>query len=339
MAFFQLIVLLATCCLAPAKPVTKPDHATLRRLSLLHQDTVTDQPSTRGQDEGGCGFLDLPKRFFLSQRTNDPMAKSGVFESADGGSFLSWTQDLFAVHYSVVNFFVDSRLLFRAEVVDDDQVQIGRKLTMREKTRKDFTVISFKDCEDVLLYTVFEAKAAPHQMEIYNRGDQLIAWSKTGWSFPDQIQFFDYEEAPIFIAQSPMISDQHHPTVGDAKRSDIATWEVDFLQGYNSNCSLIIPQYRWVLAAAVQERAIRDAAGRNSDGSIKEPEVYWWFMLMSYLFAAVFIGALLGICCCAYRLVYPARYEEVTNPFLKDGSVYGSLEQKPWGGAPVGQVS
>jgi len=341
MAALWLLATLATSGVALAKPLTKPGIEPLRPLSLLRQpsfsSTVTAQPATRGQDELSCGFLDLPKDFFLSQRTNDPLAKSGVWESDDGGTFVSWTQDLFAFHYSIVNFFVDSRLLFRAETVDDDLVQIGRELTMRKKTRKDFTVISLKDCDDVLLYTIFEAIAKPHQIEIYNRADQLVAWSKNGYSFPDQLHFYDHEEAPIFISQSPMISDSISPSSGDAKRSDIATWQVEFLQGYNSNSSLVLPQNRWVLAAAVQERAIRDAAGRTANGGVEEPPVYWWFMVMSFGFFALFVGALIGVCCCAYRLVYPRRYEEVTNPFLKDGSVYGALEQKPWGGAPAGQ--
>lgn len=318
----------AWAAVAPSRP--SPLSLTALR---LREGVPTGQPATRGQDEQICGFLDLPEDFFLSQRVSDSMTKSGVWESDAGGTFLTWTQDLFAYKYQTVYFYVDSRLLFKAEVIDNDEIQLGRKLPMRTlKDEKDkWTVIALKDCQDVLLYTLLESNTGRHVAEIYNRADELVAFSRPGATFPDQIHYFDSEKAPIAISQSPMVTDHETPTAGGSHREDVAIWEVQYLHGYNSNSSLVIPQYRWVLGAAIQERAIRSALGRTANGDLEKPSAYFWFLALCIVGILVLAAAVCGCCFRVYRLVYPDRYEEVSNLFLKDSNVYGALEVKPWG--------
>lgn len=308
-------------------------------IALLARPTA--QPPSRGQDSGECGWLTLPEDVFLSPRTSDSFARSGVLESDAGGVFATWQQDLFAWNYQTVYFNVGSKLFVKAEVIENEAVQLpGIQL----QKVKDVNTIAIKDCNNVLLYILRETTKAPYTYKIFNRDDNLIATSEMGEFFTDQIHFYDDEHNPLVIAQSPKIvdgnpepvADNAHPSLGN-----VPSWEVRYLHGYNSSSSLLIEEYRWVIMLAVQERAIR-SADRAADGQVMPSKTFPLFIGISTVFFLV-VTALL--CCCffgVYRLVYPKKNDEVENKYLRDmrlpengppsQQMYGSLKRlpRPW---------
>ncbi|CAK0798963.1 unnamed protein product [Prorocentrum cordatum] len=120
--------------------------------------------------------------------------------------------------------------------------------------------------------------------EIFNQDGELIAMSTciSDSASADQMRFLDAQGNIITVAQSPAIeggyipfqlSDYYGPKVpwhvpaegekdtrhvpGFLQPWDI--WFVDGEPGHPSNSSLLLAQNRWVVAAAIVDRALRDA--------------------------------------------------------------------------------
>lgn len=313
--------------------------AGLRRASAPPPPRPTKQPATRGQDDQTCGWLSLPDDIFLSPKISDKFTKSGSFENRDGATYSAWTQDLFAWDYQTVYFQVDSKLFVKAEVIENEEVQLPGIVLKKERHGPPVSTVVLRDCNNVVMYILREAKGSAHSYNISNRDDVLIASSIQGTYFKDQMQFFDDEGKPIVLAQSPnLIEDRPEGAPGDHGEEyfgRIAPWEVKFIDGYNSSSSLIIPQNRWVIAIAVQVRAIRDAE-RGGDGAVTAPEVFPFFMALVVVGIMVVLALFFCFFLWVYRLVYPKRYDEIENKYLQDQRrMYGSFKYKEQGSRAI----
>jgi hypothetical protein len=299
------------------------------------KETITVQPSTRGQDEGSCGWLDLPERFFMRVKVRENMAMKGDWENDSGAQYVEFVQDLFAWQYETVYFYTGSKLFAKTEVIENEEVQLPSvKLKNAQENEKNFYTIAVKDCNDVLMYVLREKRTSPYLYEIYNRDDQLVAYSEFGSLHVDKMYWYDHLKKPIAIAQSPRLLEKIYRLIDD--RADpyfgnVPTWEIKFLKGYDPTAIVTIMQNRWVIAAAVQERAIRNAA-RGPDGKPKPPEAFPWFVGLTVFFLVVCVGAVAYCFYWIFRLVYPKSYKEVDNKFLKqDKNIYGELVQGRYG--------
>lgn len=293
--------------------------------------TVTVQPSTRGQDEGSCGWLDLPDTFFMRVKVAEHTALKGDWENDSGAQFVEWVQDQFAWQFESVYFYTGSKLFMKTEVIQNEEVQLPSvKLKNAQENAKHVFTIALKDCNDVLMYVLREKRSPPYTYEIYNRDDQLVAYSEFGSLHVDKMYWFDHLHKPIAVSQSPRLVENVYRVIDD--RADpyfgnVPTWEVRFLKGYDPTAIVTIEQNRWVIAAAIQERAIRSAA-RGPDGRPKPPEAFPWFVGLTIFAFAVGVGAIAYCFYWIFRLVYPKSYKEVENKFLKpDKGVYGELVQ------------
>lgn len=276
----------------------------------------TPQPATRGQDEQECGWLALPENIFMSPRISDGFAVSGDIESDTGAIFCTWTQDLFAWEYETVYFNVDTKLFVKAERVDEED-----ELPVEERVKIPYgwNAYVFKDCTGVVLYIVREEKKWPHRVTVSNRADQLVAYSEKAGYFKDQLHFYDDLHAPIAIAQSPMIVEGNPGFIRNGAEDamgGIPTWEVMFVSGYGSNSSLILAQNRWVVALAVQYRAIRGAS-RAKDGSVLPSALRVLSIGVSVAFFVALVLAFFALLVWVYRLVHPPSYPEIENEYLQ----------------------
>lgn len=294
----------------------------------------TDQPPSRGQDELACGALLFPDDVFLAPKVQDGFAKSGDIESGDGAIHASWQQDLFAWDYQTVYFYSTYTasmlnwhpLSVKAEVITNPEFQCpGTKITMMT----GLTTIVLKDCEGVVLYIIRESQKPPFTIDIYNRAEVLVAQSVTGNVFKEQIHFYDHENKPLAIAQSPqVIEGVPNPGLFAAfPRGVIPTWEVRFLSGYDSQSPLLLPDSRWVIILAVQELAIRTAQ-RGPDGAIMEPLTYYIFLALALGALGLFIASLIGVFVYVYRLATSDLSPEEMNPITKKRGFYSAL--KAW---------
>jgi hypothetical protein len=295
----------------------------------------TPQPSSRGQDEGSCGFLMINEdAIFMRPHASDSMARAGGWEDDSGAQRLIWKQDQFAWEYETIYFYVDSKLFLKAEVIENEEVQLPTvRLNNARRHDKEHKVvtIALKDCNDVLLYILREHTGKSHDYEISDRNDELLATSEMGTLDVDQIHWYDTERKPIAIAQSPVVIPgvhRHIDNQADPHFGNVPSWEVMFLSGYNSSSSLLIPEKRFTILAAVQERAIRNAM-RGPDGEVEPSAAFPWFVGLFCLGIFVCIAACFGFLHWVYRLVYPKTFREVENKFLQpDKKIYGSLIQK-----------
>jgi len=294
-------------------------------------NTITVQPSTRGQDEGTCGFLNLPERFFMRVKVAEQMALKGDWENDSGAQYLEFVQDLFAWQYESIYFYIGEKLFMKSEVIENEEVQLPSvKLSNARENEKKVYTMALKDCNDVLMYVLRENRTKPYLYEIFNRDDQLVAYSEFGELHSDKMFWYDHLKKPIAIAQSPRLMEDLHRVIDD--RADpyfgnVPTWEIKFLKGYDPTAVVSIQQNRWVIAAAIQERAIRSAS-RGPGGRPNPPEAFPWFVGLTIFALAVCIGAIAYCFYWIFRLVYPKTHKEVENKFLKqDKAIYGELVQ------------
>lgn len=307
------------------------DRVPIPRYTQNYYVGPTAQPASRGQDEQECGFTTLPEKFRLVPRVQDEMTRMGFFETDQGATLVQWTQSLFGWAYQNIFFNIDDKAFIKVEVLDNDGVdalydELAEEGIETPISNADFNTIVIKDCQDVLLYIFREHRQNINIYEVYNRAFQFLAGSVEGINYQDQIHFYDEHRAPIAIAQSPFVTTMAATTIYKPPDGQVKQWEIEYVGGdMGSNSSLVGEEYRWVLATAVQVRAIREATWAN--GSPEEPGVYSWFLFTWFLVFSLVV--LLGcyLLRFMYFLVYPREMQPaITNPFMKDFRAYGVLE-------------
>lgn len=283
------------------------------------KDTPTGQPPTRGQDEQLCAFVELPDDIMLAPKLSDKLVKHGNWQSIDGAEFVEWSQDLFTWSYDMIYLSTGTKVLAKMEVIHDAETQLpGYRIDLK-KTKEEgkFTTIALKDCSDQLLYVFHEHKDVKHNYRIFNRDEELVAQIVGGNLFYDQMHIYDDKMVPIGITQSPWIVEDsynmHVRNRPDASTGGVPSYELRFISGYNSSSSMLLPQNRWVLAAAVQERACRNAM--RFDGGY--PAAYPWFLGLAIFAGLVLVGGFILILHMIFRCVYPKLYPEIENVFLQ----------------------
>lgn len=173
----------------------------------------------------------------------------------------------------------------------------------------------FTDCENNLMFVANLQREPPGVIQIYDRFGNLEAHSLSD-PVVARHQFVDGNGYLIAAAESPglflNVSRPEPPANGS--RADVLPYALKFSKGGYDNASrLMDDDYRWVLAAAVQIRAVSDAYG------------YWhprtWPILLATFWS---LGALyvLGICyavSCIFKMVYPPRVfvgKHFAGPFM-----------------------
>lgn len=259
----------------------------------------------------------------LAPKVTNFFKKFGYWESPDSATFLSWNQYSFAWDDTTAYFEVDSKLFFKSEaVLYVDEEHLGMRLP--DDINGEFHVVALRDCDGAMLY-VLRAHATMHDLyEIYNRWGQLVASSSNGKHFPDQMQFHDENNTPIAVTQSPIVTvedlEEHIAAAPVEPLGTPEPWEINFVGAqYGSNSSLALSQNRWVIAAAVQDRAIRDA--------MREAPSYGHYLFLFTVCAVVClcIVAMLTVLSMLRRLVdvdMQAEKQRLAepNPFIQDRS-------------------
>lgn len=160
------------------------------------------------------------------------------------------------------------------------------------------------DCEGTLLYVVslWESPGFLKQpttigiIEIYNEPGRLIAYSVRE---PDYHKYLFVEPERGYLlatAESPAIglniTFQDVPT--DPYKGDVRTYGMHFERGgYVGASPLMNEDLRWVIAAAVQARALRDA---HQLLALWQPTfIYWWLQCQPLLFCLLTMVVLLCI--------------------------------------------
>jgi hypothetical protein len=167
------------------------------------------------------------------------------------------------------------------------------------------------DCEGHLLYVVklLQQEAAtllPGGIDVYDRAGTLVAHAMVDYSIA-RYQFVDVNGNLIATAEAPGVGLAISLKNLDPEpyRGSILPYGIEFQRGgYTGASRLLDTDYRWVIAAAVQARALDDA-----HRSI-QPWAPWLLVVAGCMFGALLLVLICCACGAIYRLVYPRGRSE-----------------------------
>lgn len=175
-----------------------------------------------------------------------------------------------------------------------------------------WSTVVILDCEGRLMFVVKLQKSArfPGAVDVYDNEGSLLAHSVTD-VLVERHQFIDTEGYLLATAEAPglgrNVSFQQLPR--DSARGGIFAYELQFEHGgYNGASQLLEEDYRWVLAAVVQLRAIHDGWGENSPALPQILPVAYW------LAAAVLVVAVAGSCLVSNRMLHMKLASPLDSP-------------------------
>lgn len=294
---------------------------------VLHTPEDKAFGGTPGQDRGKCPIVKLPSLMVLKPTESHSTGLSGVWMMPSSSVALaSFGQNFLSNSWDRINVRnLDERLALRAEIKSDEQLQylydwkaqaapqdypaistLMKAFRSENSTRPPIT-ISLSDCEDRLMFVLRlhrdgDALTDPGDIGLYDRLGNLVAYALAD-PLIARYQFVDPMGHRLAVAESPglyqNVSMKDMPRDGD--RGRILPFELQVDAGGYANASrLMDPEWRWILAAAVQLRAIEDA---HSEWPLAMPRplvaIYWVFSVVGLL-------VLLGVCFAMYRVVYPS---------------------------------
>lgn len=326
--------------------------AALRLVAALEArlPPAAGQPPTRGADLQDCasiplpGFLQLTPKYAPNLPPEDRgfFTTSGAWQTPDGAVLVSWVHDLLGWTRRPLLFYSVGKLAFKSvpietatRVASDPGPLDADPETFLPATqdydlwgRPLWDLVFLRDCNSVLQYTIRVHRENADLYEVYDRAGALLTRTGTLEHVADHMYFEDNYGKPIAFAQSPAImgevADVHPDDNGQLSPVAIAKkrpgqfpgmvqpWEIKFVLDGPSNSSLVAPQNRWVLAAAVQERAIR-AAGAAAQISP------WGGMIFSGFVVLVLVSVLIAVylvCRSLFRMVYPPPTHSLKNPYM-----------------------
>lgn len=259
------------------------------------------------------------------------LVHDGSLMTRDKAILLDWSLDLFSWAQPSVRTSYGSKLLYKSEVVKEASDLGGAWLDLWNWARLR-RVVALKDCDGVVMYVFRVRRGEEaHEpagdgnvdhshncdYEIYNQDGEMVAMStcNSDSDVADQMRFLDFQGNIITVAQSPAIeggyipfelSDYYGPKVpwhvpvegekdtrhvpGFLRPWDI--WFVDGEPGHPSNSSLLLAQNRWVVVAAIVDRALRDA-WEETDWSSRPAGYVYFAGVAARAGALALLGALL----------------------------------------------
>jgi len=290
----------------------------------------TALPSTAAQDENRCGLLKLSENVRLETSPQSFWHRQGLWRTSQGGELGQWRQNLFS--QDPQTFHLDAAAgahpSIRAELRSaEDLASLYNVKPLQgpamQREDKSQVTMALTDCDGELLFILREiAGGLPTSIEVYGRDGRLLATTLVDLDRP-LLRFVDPEMRLIATAESPSLgANLTLAALRDVpSEAGIYPWEVHFeKEPYSNSSQLLKENLRWVVATAVQVRAIRDAT-RAAQKAGEEPSYITgreWYTGSMSLVAVLCVGLLLGSLFLVFRLVYPlAVKNEITNTFLK----------------------
>jgi len=160
--------------------------------------------------------------------------------------------------------------------------------------------VALTDCSGDLLFVVrlnVSTPLFPGGVTVYDRSGTLVATSLTNSLLPYH-QFIDTQGYVLGTAQAPELNSTipFESLPKDAYRGGMLTYHLKFAEGNYVNASRLLDQdFRWVLAAAVQLRALQDARSVWSPWLPQALPVLYW------IFAGLLAFMAAGTCLFVYR--------------------------------------
>lgn len=249
-----------------------------------------------------------------AEGADSQFAQSGVWETLNGATFVTWKQSSMSFKRAPALLYVDTKLFVKMQFLDRYD---SPGMILQGCNRGDSYITALRDCIGKLMYVLCSPKDRPDVYQVYNSLGELVAYSSDEEpTVPGFMRFRDHSKALLASALPPR---------GLSKKGmgRVDPYEVWFVEESESNSSLSLMQNRWVVMATIQDRALRLAH--------KPPSPVVQVLLVSmYLLPIILAAAFMySGCRFIYKLVYPdlARGSE-KHPFLDSYLGYGALVER-----------
>lgn len=282
----------------------------------------TPLPSTVAQDSLRCPLLKLPANLSLSVARTSWATRHGVWRTDMGAELARWRQDFLAADSQGIRIeALGSRgITARLEIRTDEELAnvygwgtpSGWATGIGAQGPPTGGVnMALMDCDGHLLFVFRERAEDRHPFDIYGRDNRLLASSVVDYDRP-RVRFVDGNRYLIATAEAPGVGANYTTALMQRVPSEdgIYSWGMRFEAGPYANSSQFLEEdYRWVLAVAVQARAVREAMRAN-------PGLYngeWMHTALIYVIMISMIVVVTVLLFLAKGLIYPnpARAEAV----------------------------
>lgn len=304
--------------------------------------------TTWAQDSLRCPLIKLPQNVSLISNGSWAGGLSGVWRSSDNSmTFASWQQNHLTLNRNGRKLYVydlDRRLslVSRPTTVGELETDSGFRVLEPPESlpalssiiadwadaRGEVRVVAptqpgsfaVQDCVGRLLFVVslIDLVARPGEVAVYDSSGGLAAYG-----IPDPLigsyQFVDSQGYQLALAQLPSFGNRAS-MIESLPSGSILPYDISFRPGGYSNSSrLLESSFRWVLAAALQLRAVQDAkAGWAPQAAA---------LTRRYVIGFSVAAAVLLLCCCGALCRWGCRRHEpkpqaalATLPAMTPGS-------------------
>lgn len=274
---------------------------------------LQDFQSTPGQDALRCPILKLPSEVYLQNHAALP---KGSWKNGVGATLATWN----GLDMIKINSLASEKLALQAKMLSGQWLEKMYGWVSNPPYLQDPKGVyeALIDCDGRLMYVVqlssiIENSLAPgHPIQIYGPNGKLLAASLSDRTV-ERISFVDLNGALLATAESPgLYSNFSRSSVITASNGIPLSYQIDFESGGYFNASRFLEEeYRWVIASAVQVRAVWLSGYTASDSTFS-----------ALMAVEIWIGIILVICILGcmmwgiYRLVYP------DPSFIYDPKIY-----------------
>lgn len=286
-----------------------------RELGLLDRGSryriEQDQGHKSVEDAEGCPAIALQNSIlWLTPQVDEEMVRSGAWTTKDGGMLVKYTLDLFAYSFETIYLHLDHELFaVITPRVNFDKTMISNNVTG----------FAIENCHREKMFEMTElSKYEAYAHKMYDKDGKLLAYSEESKLVPGRLEFFDADNKPLAISQSPAITN----TTGNVLAKDsnshgmerVSPYETEFI--VNNSSILGRPENRWLIMAAVTSQALRNAM-RAPNGKVVTPAAFLWFQVLSVIFLLLIGIIFLSSLFCIYRCVYPLEVVDIQNTYLQ----------------------
>lgn len=274
--------------------------------------------STPAQDEQRCKILKLPDDMQLVSEYQSWRRMTGAWLSHNNVRLGAWTQSHVSSSYDTVyvNSDVDQGLALQASVKSAEEMRYLYGWRAQPEPQPGVN-IPLVDCDQRLMFVIHQRATELREMDIYAPDGSLLASSLVDWNI-ERIQFVASDGFLIATAESPAVfaNISRDALGGDPTKGNVLPYGIHFeVGGYADASRLLDTEYHWVIASAIQMRAILLAEQMDVVDGIPRPTAVSIIAVLVWLSLALGGFACCGLLLCIHRAVYPREIGE--NPFFR----------------------
>lgn len=267
---------------------------------------------TWAQQEQRCGNLVLPAKLYLKTHMAAGLQRSGSWLTDGNAILATWVQNLLRWSPEKVFYYRGANMLFKTETLSPP---VNTSLNAS---------VHVQDCESVDVYTMGVKGKHQYEYDIFDHSGGIAAQGRYSTAVQGQLLFTDTWGAPLAVARAITFPGSRLASGGINEDVPTASslWELQFYGITTTNSTITSADQRWIIAAAVQDQALRVAEqnGPPSDWGSVYTVIYLSTLIAAMLFVVAGVRFI-------FRLVLPAPPKKSSNPFLEatDSQTYGSM--------------